>query len=54
MENKTREKEIHCACAMGDLSEYAQVKPTKKNVTKKQRKHIKKDDSKNVKSINKK
>ncbi len=53
MENKTKTKDIHCACAMGDLSEYAPVKP-EKNVTKKQRKHIKKDDFKNVKSINKK
>jgi hypothetical protein len=33
MDKKTETKEIdiHCACAIGDLSELAQKKPVKKN-----------------------
>jgi len=35
--SETKEVDIHCACAMGDLSEFAPVKPdkkTKKKITK--------------------
>jgi hypothetical protein len=44
--NQKREIDIHCACAMGDLSEFAQVKPAIKTETKIQKKDLKKDSSK--------
>jgi len=43
---KTKEVEIHCACATGDLSEIAEVKPLKKTETKIQKKDHKKDNPK--------
>jgi len=48
MEKKTKTKEvdIHCACAIGDLSELAEIKPVKKTETKIQKKNLKKDDTK--------
>ena len=44
---KTKEIDIHCACAIGDLSELAHIKPFKKTETKIQKKDLKKDDPKN-------
>jgi len=41
-----KEVDIHCACATGDLSEIAEVKPVKKTETKIQKKDHKKDDTK--------
>jgi len=48
MEKKTKTKkvEIHCACARGDLLEFAEVKPEKKAQTKVPSKNLKKDDTK--------
>ena len=43
---KTKEVEIHCACARGDLLEFAEVKPVKKTQTKVPSKDLKKDDAK--------
>ena len=43
---KTKEVDIHCACAMGDLAEFAPVQPVKKTETKKPKKILKNDDSK--------
>ena len=47
MEKKTKTKkvEIHCACARGDLLEFAEVKPVKKTETKIRKKNLKKDDT---------
>lgn len=47
---ETKKVDIHCACAMGDLSEFAPVKPdkkTKKKITKKilNNDDLKKEDS---------
>jgi hypothetical protein len=44
--SKTKEVDIHCACAMGDLSEFAPVKPDKKTKKKITKKILKKDDLK--------
>jgi hypothetical protein len=44
--NKTKKIDIHCACATGDLSELAQIKPARKTETKIQKKDLKKDSSK--------
>ena len=43
---KTKEVDIHCACAVGDLSELAELKPVKKAQTKVPSKNLKKDDTK--------
>jgi hypothetical protein len=53
MENKTKTKEIdiHCACAIGDLSEMAEVKPVKKTQTKVSVKDLKKDNTYNKKHL---
>ncbi len=39
---KTKEIDIHCACAIGDLSELAKIKPVKKQRQKSKRKILKK------------
>jgi hypothetical protein len=44
--NPKKENDIHCACAIGDLLEFAQVKPAIKTETKIQKKDLKKDSSK--------
>lgn len=56
MDKRTKKEvvDIHCACAMGDLSEFAPVKPAKKTVTKKSKKILKNDDTKKENSDNKK
>jgi hypothetical protein len=56
MENKTKSKEIgiHCACAAGDLSELAEIKPGKKTETKIKKKILIKDELKKEDSNNKK
>jgi len=48
MDKKTKTKgiDIHCACAIGDLSELAQIKPAKKTEIKIQKKILKKGDLK--------
>ena len=48
MEKKTETKkiDIHCACARGDLLEFAEVKHVKKTDTLSQKKILKKDDFK--------
>ncbi len=51
---KTKEVDIHCACAMGDLSEFAPVKPDKKTKKKIAKKIVLNDDSKKENSNNKK
>ena len=43
---KTKDVDIHCACAMGDLSEFADVKPDKKTKKKITKKIVLNDDSK--------
>ena len=43
---KTKEIDIHCACAIGDLSELAKINPANKTETKIQMKDLKKDSSK--------
>ena len=43
---KTKEVDIHCACAMGDLSEFAPIQHKNKTETKKSEKILKSDDSK--------
>lgn len=50
--NKTNENDIRCGCAIGDLSEFAPVKPAKNTDTKKLKKILKKDDSKKENSNN--
>ena len=52
--SEPKEVDIHCACAMGDLSEFAPVQPdkkTKKKITKKivLNGDSKKEDSNNIK-----
>ncbi|HEX9252317.1 MAG TPA: hypothetical protein VF870_08750 [Ignavibacteriaceae bacterium] len=44
--NKTKEIDIHCACAIGDLSELAKINPANKTETKIQKKILKKGDLK--------
>ena len=51
---KTKEVDIHCACAMGDLSEFADVKPDKNTKKKILKKNLKNEDSKKEDSKNKK
>ena len=43
---ETKEVDIHCACAMGDLSEFAPIQHENKTETKKTEKILKSDDSK--------
>ena len=43
---KTKDVDIHCACAIGDLSELAELIPVKKNQTKVPNKNLKKDNTK--------
>ena len=45
MNTKKEEVQIRCSCAIGDLSEFADIKPVKKTATKIQKKIMKKDDS---------
>ena len=44
--NLKKEIDIHCACAMGDLSEFVPVKPAIKTETKIHKKDLNKDSSK--------
>jgi hypothetical protein len=43
---KTKEIDIHCACAIGDLSELTKINPANKTETKIRKKILKKDDLK--------
>ena len=52
--SETKEVDIHCACAMGDLSEFADVKPDKNTKKKILKKNLKNEDSKKEDSKNKK
>jgi hypothetical protein len=42
MNTKKEEVQIRCSCAIGDLSEFARIKPVNKTATKIQKKNLKK------------
>ena len=54
MKTNTKKVDIRCACAIGELSEIAELKPAKKSKEKIEKKTLTKDELKKEDSNNKK